>query len=1388
MKAFKTIISFILIASLLAISINAADASDFSSEKTVISPEENTIHSRVVDYLSSNNATEIQIESIEEAETDAVEQEPKYAVTSQITVTGGKEGIDYTKSEDGTLTVMTSTPLILDGGGTFITTENIILGVSGENESEINVTFKNLCIKKTSEISPVKIPDDYSKAVNISLKGRNELEAGTSHAAIEKNGDASTGTLTIGGDGSLNAVGGRGAAGIGGSSQKKGSNIIISSGTVTATGGSDGAGIGGGSNGNGLSITILGGTITATGGASAAGIGGGDSGNGSDITISGGIVTAEGGSHGVGIGAGESGNRSSITISGGIVNAIGGSYAAGIGGNASNVSISGGTVTAIGENYGIEVYGNTIIRNASVKTETKRKGKAVSGDVFNQIDGDKLYPIAIPHYGELTISYKLHSAKTWDSVSFPDFHKSDNLFYFWLPEGKYDFKAGSHEWDSVSVHGNKVSVNTRRIIIDEIFGSRLEITSPDQYKVDDIIYDCSEATDNYCIEQVSTEPMQCKRIVITDVVELTIKNLNLQPIKDYAPILDLSKTNITITAKGTNTLYGASGCAGIEKPLETGTLTLVGDGSINARGGYHAAGIGGGDSRESREILNRKSDSNESILYDTEGIYLYGCTIAAKGGSDAAGIGGGNEGNGSNITISEGVVTASGAGFGAGIGGGYEGNGSNITISGGTVSAAGGSFGAGIGGGFYGNGSNITISGGTVTAAGYPASAGIGGGSNGDGYNITISGGTVTATGDYPSAGIGGGSDGDGYNITISGGTVKATGLSYAAGIGGGERGNGSNITISGGNVIAIGGTYATGIGGGKSGTTTGIFISGGNVKTTKMGVIPVQSSTNATPLFLNKISGYLSGDSIPFTSIEGADYYNLTDIVAYDDGCFYLYLPKGINLDSYSKCLVKFETNCDISVPNQSLFKGEKVSKPTGVVKEGYYLDGWYTSKNSRSETYRWDFSINTVTEDMTLYAGWTQGEGTDPDDPTEFLVKFETNCDISVPDQSLRKGDKVKEPTGVVREGYYLSGWYTDKYSRSDAYRWDFNTNTVTENMTLYAGWTQGEGVDPDDPTVPTDKCLVKFETNCDISVPDQLLLKGDKVTEPTDVVKEGYYLNGWYTDKSFRSDAYRWKFNIDTVTENMTLYAGWTQRGGVNPDDPSGSSSDGDASDPNKTLTPGDDGIYRYTLVLGEQYKVNIAGINSQSLSSYDNKIVAVNKKGIAQGKKVGSTTVNCTVSNKTKTIKFTVVYPVISAPTNYIVAGQKIPLSIKGTSISNVTWKVNNSKAYVSKDGVLTGNSSGNVKVTATIHNKSYSATFKVENPTFKKSMYIIKAGKKGTVKLTGTKQTMRISYSIEDENIAAITSDGKIAGLTPGITVLSATLGGKTYTTKIKVEN
>ena len=123
-------------------------------------------------------------------------------------------------------------------------------------------------------------------------------------------------------------------------------------------------------------------------------------------------------------------------------------------------------------------------------------------------------------------------------------------------------------------------------------------------------------------------------------------------------------------------------------------------------------------------------------------------SVTAKGGKYAAGIGTGNYESGlytcGNIIIESGTITANGRDGGAGIGSGNYGICGNITISGGTVTAHGGLDGAGIGSGYYGKFASINITDGissirASTGISYAEPIGKGSGDNGSG-SVTVDG------------------------------------------------------------------------------------------------------------------------------------------------------------------------------------------------------------------------------------------------------------------------------------------------------------------------------------------------------------------------------------------------------------------------------------------------------------------------------------------------------------------------------------------------------------------------------------------------------------------------------------------------------------------------
>ncbi|MBN2628345.1 MAG: InlB B-repeat-containing protein [Spirochaetales bacterium] len=73
-------------------------------------------------------------------------------------------------------------------------------------------------------------------------------------------------------------------------------------------------------------------------------------------------------------------------------------------------------------------------------------------------------------------------------------------------------------------------------------------------------------------------------------------------------------------------------------------------------------------------------------------------------------------------------------------------------------------------------------------------------------------------------------------------------------------------------------------------------------------------------------------------------------------------------------------------------------------------------------------------------------------------FTVTFESNGGTAVSSQLISQGELVSQPSYPTLSSYSFLGWYSDPAFTT---LWSFSTNTVSENMTLYAKW---DGVELD------------------------------------------------------------------------------------------------------------------------------------------------------------------------------------------------------------------------------------------------------------------------------------------------------------------------------------
>lgn len=107
----------------------------------------------------------------------------------------------------------------------------------------------------------------------------------------------------------------------------------------------------------------------------------------------------------------------------------------------------------------------------------------------------------------------------------------------------------------------------------------------------------------------------------------------------------------------------------------------------------------------------------------------------------------------------------------------------------------------------------------------------------------------------------------------------------------------------------------------------------------------------------------------------------------------------------------VTFSSDGGSTVESQSIAEGGKLTKPADPTRKGYTFSGWYTDA---ALTDAWDFSADTVTGNITLYAKWTKIPVKEENDPTtEPTTEPETEpastitkVEISPEKVTLKKG----------------------------------------------------------------------------------------------------------------------------------------------------------------------------------------------------------------------------------------------------------------------------------------------------------------------------------------------------------------------------------------------
>ena len=264
----------------------------------------------------------------------------------------------------------------------------------------------------------------------------------------------------------------------------------------------------------------------------------------------------------------------------------------------------------------------------------------------------------------------------------------------------------------------------------------------------------------------------------------------------------------------------------------------------------------------------------------------------------------------------------------------------------------------------------------------------------------------------------------------------------------------------------------------------------------------------------------------------------------------------------------VRFESNGGSFVDDQTIYKGEKIKKPSNPVKSGNTFEGWYRDNESFADL--WDFSM-VPDSDLTLYAKWewefSHGISLSPSHRLDFgsvSLGYTAQTPQTVTVTNL--GSEEIDFLTIVLSGPDAADFTLSKNSINNLAVYGNDSFTVVPNDNLGAGvYSAFITVDDGDEITATIGVIfsvgitnhtVTFNLNYfnGGTYDTQSVSDGGLITTPLDPsrsadvylhmgpvpVPSGFVFNGWFTESTLNN---LWQFSSQRVYNDITLYAGWS-----------------------------------------------------------------------------------------------------------------------------------------------------------------------------------------------------------------------------------------------------
>lgn len=195
----------------------------------------------------------------------------------------------------------------------------------------------------------------------------------------------------------------------------------------------------------------------------------------------------------------------------------------------------------------------------------------------------------------------------------------------------------------------------------------------------------------------------------------------------------------------------------------------------------------------------------------------------------------------------------------------------------------------------------------------------------------------------------------------------------------------------------------------------------------------------------------------------------------------------------------ITFDSAGGTSVPSQKVLNGKKIKKPDAPTKIGYTFTGWFVADDE------WNFLAYTVTDDMTLTAGWAANT---------YVISFNVDGGKALADLNVTYNSAFVLPV-PEKENHVFLGWeFGGEAFENGIY-------TKTESITLTAKWR-------------ISLITITFDVAGGSPIPPMKVNYGESCVLPKSQ-KNGYVFAGWlYNGELFKDGT--------ILLEDITLTAHW------------------------------------------------------------------------------------------------------------------------------------------------------------------------------------------------------------------------------------------------------